>query len=90
MHPAQTVQAHRDLGGQWLLPIHNGTFNLAMHAWWDPFEQILKLGRQHGIEIATPMMGERLDLGAPHAGSAWWRACAEADNKELDLRPAQP
>lgn len=90
MHPAQTVQAHRDLGGQWLLPIHNGTFNLAMHAWWDPFEQIMSLGRQHGIEIATPMMGERLDLGAPHAGSAWWRACAEADIKELDLRPAQP
>ena len=90
MHPAQTVQAHRDLGGQWLLPIHNGTFNLAMHAWWDPFEQILSLGRQHGIEIATPMMGERLDLGAPHAGSAWWRACAEADSKGLDLRPAQP
>jgi hypothetical protein len=68
MHPAQTVQAHRDLGGQWLLPIHNGTFNLAMHAWWDPFEQILGLGRQHGIAIATPMMGERLDLGAPACG----------------------
>ena len=98
MHPAQTVQAHRDLGGQWLLPIHNGTFNLAMHAWWDPFEQILNLGRQHGIEIATPMMGERLDLNAPHAGSAWWRACADmkadADSpssagkaKRLDSRP---
>ncbi|KGG82159.1 hydrolase [Comamonas thiooxydans] len=98
MHPAQTVQAHRDLGGQWLLPIHNGTFNLAMHAWWDPFEQILSLGRQHGIEIATPMMGERLDLNAPHAGSAWWRACADmkADAappssagkaKRLDSRP---
>jgi hypothetical protein len=98
MHPAQTVQAHRDLGGQWLLPIHNGTFNLAMHAWWDPFEQILGLGRQHGIAIATPMMGERLDLGAPHAGSAWWRACAglKADSHQpsstgevtpLDFRP---
>lgn len=79
MHPTQTIQAHKDLGGQWLLPIHNGTFNLAMHAWWDPFEQILSLGRQHGMAIATPMMGERLDLDAPHAGAPWWRACAEAD-----------
>ena len=69
-----------------------------MHAWWDPFEQILGLGRQHGIAIATPMMGERLDLGAPHAGSAWWRACAglKADSLQpsstgevtpLDFRP---
>jgi hypothetical protein len=69
-----------------------------MHAWWDPFEQILSLGRRHGIEIATPMMGERLNLNAPHAGSAWWRACADmkadADSpssagkaKRLDSRP---
>jgi L-ascorbate metabolism protein UlaG (beta-lactamase superfamily) len=30
-------------GRQWLLPIHNGTFNLAMHAWWDPFERVVDL-----------------------------------------------
>ncbi|WP_280192233.1 MBL fold metallo-hydrolase [Delftia sp. PS-11] len=74
MHPAQTVQAHRDLGGRWLLPIHNGTFNLALHPWWDPFERVLALGAEQGIAIATPMMGERLDLSAPHAGERWWRA----------------
>jgi len=74
MHPAQTVQAHRDLGGRWLLPIHNGTFSLAMHAWWDPFERVLALGAEHGIAVATPMMGERVDLAAPHAGERWWRA----------------
>ncbi|HEX4936210.1 MAG TPA: MBL fold metallo-hydrolase, partial [Gemmatimonadaceae bacterium] len=33
MQPEQTVQAHQDLGGRWLLPIHNGTFDLAMHGW---------------------------------------------------------
>ena len=75
MHPQQTLQAHQDLQGRWLLPIHNGTFNLAMHAWWDPFEQILHLGQQQGIPVATPMMGERIDLNQPHACSPWWRAC---------------
>ena len=75
MHPEQTLQAHQDLQGRWLLPIHNGTFNLAMHAWWDPFEQILHLGQQQGIPVATPMMGERIDLNQPHACSPWWRAC---------------
>ena len=68
------MQAHRDLGGRWLLPIHNGTFSLAMHAWWDPFERVLALGAEHGIAVATPMMGERVDLAAPHAGERWWRA----------------
>ena len=88
MHPAQTIQAHKDLGGQWLLPIHNGTFNLAMHAWWDPFEQILGLAKENSIAIATPMMGERLDLSAPHAGQPWWRACIQNAESKLDLHSA--
>lgn len=73
MHPQQTLQAHRDLGGRWLLPIHNGTFDLAMHAWYEPFERILELATEHGVRVSTPMMGERIDLQAPHAGRRWWR-----------------
>lgn len=80
MMPAQTVQAHLDLGGHWLLPIHNGTFDLAMHAWDDPFEQISRLGRERGMPVATPLMGERIDLNAPHAGQPWWRSVG-ADEK---------
>lgn len=73
MHPDQTVQAHQDLRGRWLLPIHNGTFSLALHSWQDPFEQIATLTERKGIALTTPMMGERLDLTAPHSGSPWWR-----------------
>lgn len=80
MHPAQTVQAHQDLGGKWLLPIHNGTFNLAMHAWWDPFERVVDLAEAQAIAVATPLMGERLDLAAPHAGERWWRALVPVED----------
>lgn len=79
MQPKETVQAHRDLRGRWLLPIHNGTFDLAMHAWDDPFEQVLRFGGEQGIEIATPVMGERIDINAPHAGERWWRAVVAAE-----------
>ncbi|MGE8046867.1 MBL fold metallo-hydrolase [Pseudomonas monteilii] len=72
MHPRQTVQAHCDLGGRWLLPIHNGTFDLAMHAWYAPFEQVLAWAGVQGVPVATPQMGERLDLRAPHTGKRWW------------------
>ncbi|NIF18226.1 MBL fold metallo-hydrolase [Pantoea sp. Cy-639] len=72
MHPQQTVQAHRDLRGQWLLPIHNGTFDLAMHTWEAPFDQVLRFAGEYRIPVATPKMGERLDLDAPHHGSPWW------------------
>jgi L-ascorbate metabolism protein UlaG (beta-lactamase superfamily) len=74
MHPPQTVQAHQDLRGRWLLPIHNGTFDLAMHGWDDPFEQVLRFAAARGVPVATPMMGERIDMNAPHEGSRWWRA----------------
>lgn len=73
MQPEQTVQAHIDLRGRWLLPIHNGTFDLAMHPWQEPFERVLALAAERAIPLATPRMGERLDLASPHAGERWWR-----------------
>lgn len=66
MHPQQTVQAHRDLLGRWLLPIHNGTFDLAMHAWQDPFDQVLRHAATSSVQVATPMIGERVDIVRPH------------------------
>lgn len=73
MLPAQTAQAFHDLRGQWLYPVHNGTFDLAMHQWDDPLEQIVRLAAEQQIPLTTPMMGEPLNVLAPHEGSAWWR-----------------
>lgn len=73
MHPRETMQAHIDLRGKVMLPIHNGTFDLAMHSWDDPFEQITALAATHGQSLATPMIGEALDIAQPQATGAWWR-----------------
>jgi L-ascorbate metabolism protein UlaG (beta-lactamase superfamily) len=73
MQPEQSLQAHLDLGGRVMLPIHNGTFDLAMHAWDDPFERIHALADAQGVALATPRMGERFDLAAPGATTRWWR-----------------
>ncbi|MQU24847.1 hydrolase, partial [Pseudomonas helleri] len=43
MQPEQSLQAHMDLRGRWMLPIHNGTFDLSTHSWQEPFERILTL-----------------------------------------------
>jgi L-ascorbate metabolism protein UlaG (beta-lactamase superfamily) len=73
MQPEQTVQAHIDLRGRWLMPVHNGTFDLAMHPWQEPFERVVALAAERDIPLATPRMGERLDLASPHTGERWWR-----------------
>ena len=72
MQPEQTLQAFLDLGGTWLMPVHNGTFDLSLHAWREPFDRIAALAAERGVPLATPGMGERLDLSAPHAGQQWW------------------
>lgn len=72
MQPEETLQAHIDLRGKWLLPIHNGTFDLAMHSWHEPFDRITALAKANGVAITTPRMGEPLEVRQPHVGSAWW------------------
>ncbi|WP_322366853.1 MBL fold metallo-hydrolase [Pseudomonas sp. Teo4] len=73
MQPEQSLQAHLDLRGRWLLPIHNGTFDLSIHAWQEPFERILSLSSAAQVRLCTPQMGERVSIDSPHAGQNWWQ-----------------
>ena len=73
MQPEQTMQAHVDLRGRRLLPIHNGTFDLAMHRWQDPFERISALARLRKVELVTPVIGAPLAIEEPGPTPAWWQ-----------------
>jgi L-ascorbate metabolism protein UlaG (beta-lactamase superfamily) len=88
MQPEETLQAHLDLRGRWLMPLHNGTFDLAMHAWHEPFDRILALAHARDVALATPGMGERLSLTQPQAGERWWQAVAAAKRAAAAVRAA--
>jgi hypothetical protein len=88
MQPEQTLQAHLDLRGRWLMPLHNGTFDLAMHAWHEPFDRILALAHAREVPLATPGMGERLSLTQPQAGQRWWQAVAAAERSAPAVQAA--
>ena len=60
---------------KWLLPIHNGTFDLSMHPWAEPFERVLALGDARGVNIATPIMGD--------ASTSMRRMPANADRRPV-------
>ena len=87
MQPDETVQAHVDLRGRWLVPVHNGTFDLAMHRWQEPYERVIGLTAARGIPLSTPRMGERLDLASPHRGEKWWREVAETESARESRTP---
>lgn len=73
MQPEETMQAHIDLRGKLLMPIHNGTFDLALHAWNEPFDRISQLAEARGQSLATPEIGQQLNLKHVPVTGKWWQ-----------------
>jgi L-ascorbate metabolism protein UlaG (beta-lactamase superfamily) len=74
MLPEETVQAHIDVKGELLVPIHWGAFTLALHEWSDPIERVTKEANRLGVNISTPQIGEAIALQSrEYPTSAWWR-----------------
>lgn len=63
MTPQQAVQAAQDLNAQALLPAHVSRFNLARHAWNEPFEQVSAASQGRPFQLLTPRIGEVLHIG---------------------------
>jgi L-ascorbate metabolism protein UlaG (beta-lactamase superfamily) len=72
MHPGEAVQAHGELRGRLLLPIHWATFDLAFHGWADPVEWLLTSATEAGTRLALPAPGERFVPSSPPT-RPWWR-----------------
>jgi L-ascorbate metabolism protein UlaG (beta-lactamase superfamily) len=72
MFPEQTVQAHMDLKGILLHPIHWGTFNLALHPWYEPMERLTAAAHSKNIKTATPVVGETTVYDSRIPSARWW------------------
>jgi len=75
--PVNAIAALRLLGSGALLPIHWGTFNLALHAWDEPAETLLALAPDAGVRLLMPRMGEPIEPSRiPMLVEPWWRMVA--------------
>jgi len=72
MMPEESLQAHKDLKGKYMMPIHNGTFDLALHEWFEPLEQITELAARDNVQLLTPQFGEKITVSTPENTIAWW------------------
>src|SRR3989442_2933055 len=59
--PANALEAWSLLGGGAFLPVHWGTFSLAMHTWDEPAETLLSLGSARGAQLVMPRLGEAVE-----------------------------
>ncbi|GAB3934199.1 MBL fold metallo-hydrolase [Mucilaginibacter myungsuensis] len=72
MGPDHASNAHLDLKGKVMMPIHWGTFNLAPHAWYEPIERLVKFAEQKNIDLFVPSPGLPTDVQANY-NSNWWK-----------------
>ncbi|GAA4892207.1 MBL fold metallo-hydrolase [Streptomyces coeruleoprunus] len=77
MTPAEGVRTHLDLQGGTphgvLLPIHWGSFNLALHAWAEPGEWTKDAAEEVGQAVAFPRPGEPFEPVGKLPADTWWR-----------------
>jgi L-ascorbate metabolism protein UlaG (beta-lactamase superfamily) len=76
MTPEEGVATHLAVRGGLLIPVHWGTFNLALHSWSEPVERVLKDADIHDVRVAVPRPGQLLDVDALPGADPWWRAVA--------------
>lgn len=72
MGPEQAVQAHRMARGGLMVPVHWGTFNLALHGWTEPVERVLAEAERTGVAVAVPRPGESVTPEGAQGVERWW------------------
>lgn len=86
--PENALKALALLGGGAFLPIHWGTFSLAMHAWDQPAEVLLERGAKAGARLVMPRLGEPVEPERAPVVLPWWRSVDTVPAKQAPQAPA--
>jgi L-ascorbate metabolism protein UlaG (beta-lactamase superfamily) len=81
--PENALTAFEWLGGGTLLPVHWGTFNLALHAWDEPPETLLASAARKNLRVITPRLGHPVEPAQVESPDPWWREAASEPAKLL-------
>lgn len=71
--PDNALKAHAMLGGVFM-PVHWGTFALAMHPWDQPAERLLELAPHTDAQLLMPLLGQPSEPAHAEIVEPWWRA----------------
>jgi L-ascorbate metabolism protein UlaG (beta-lactamase superfamily) len=72
MGPENAIQAHLDVRGRLLLPLHWGTFALAFHSWTEPVERLITEATKKSVQLIVPEPGETRTLSNGAYLNRWW------------------
>jgi L-ascorbate metabolism protein UlaG (beta-lactamase superfamily) len=74
--PANALAAFQMLGSGTLLPVHWGTFNLALHDWDEPAETLVRLAAERKLRVVTPKLGQVFEPSQLEGPTPWWKSVA--------------
>jgi L-ascorbate metabolism protein UlaG (beta-lactamase superfamily) len=72
MLPEETALAAKDLEAETFMPIHWGSFVLALHSWYDPVDRVTTKAEELGLNAIVPQIGEVINLAQPEAKKPYW------------------
>ena len=73
MMPEESVQAHIDLRGKTMSPVHNSNFDLSFHPWYEPLERVNVAAQKRKVNLTTPIVGEVFTATQKAVSNQWWK-----------------
>ncbi|MEP1034839.1 MBL fold metallo-hydrolase [Ekhidna sp.] len=73
MFPEETAQAHLDVKGKLLMPIHWGKFDLSLHSWKESVERLSQRAAEENVRLFTPEVGQMIFLSDSNNLDKWWK-----------------
>ncbi len=69
--PEAAVGVHQQVRGDVMIPVHWGTFNLALHAWDAPIIELMAHTARADVPLASPLVGGTIDPASPSVDPFW-------------------
>jgi L-ascorbate metabolism protein UlaG (beta-lactamase superfamily) len=85
--PEHALEALKLLGGGVFLPVHWGTFSLAIHDWDQPAESLLVAAPKLDVQLLMPRLGQPVEPAQDYKITPWWR---EVDVPKAPQRTPEP
>lgn len=76
MMPEQTAQASIDVRADYMMPIHWGSFKLALHPWNDPIVRLAAVSEELNLNYISPQIGQKIivgDTSSYQSYTEWWK-----------------
>jgi L-ascorbate metabolism protein UlaG (beta-lactamase superfamily) len=71
--PEEAVKAAKDLRSEYLIPIHWGMFELALHPWYEPAVRSYSFSELQGVNLITPKIGQLVEMNKIESSEQWWK-----------------